>query len=240
MDSDEDEIEFEVEEVTLCGHTLGITTVSHMPLSRLLKLGGNEVSGHKLWTGSTSLCTYLSIDNFSAVKGAQVIELGAGTGIAGMICALKGASKVWLTDHDVQCISHMMSDSERNSIDVEIYRLDWLRPSVDLFAQPGILNRDVPLVIIAGDVLYKSILIQPFFTTAKMLLSAHPNSQLILCHVPRAGVEHPIVVSGAEAQGLSVMACSDQFQELVDEVICPREDIINAHVYIIRLIEAST
>lgn len=235
--SSEDEIEYEPEEFTLCGENLTITTVAMMPLSILSKLGGNnEVSGQKLWCGSVCLSEHLAITGFSKVAGAEVVELGAGTGAAGMLCSRRGAAKVWLTDHDVKCINHMTIDCTENFIsNAEIVRLDWLRPSMDDITGRGGFNKSLPLVLIAGDVLYKSTLVEPFFATVKMLMQQNPESVMHLCHIPRAGVAHEIVVAGGRAQGLDIQKCSDEFRERVDTDLCPIDDINRAHCYEIRL-----
>lgn len=45
--------------------------------------------------------------------------------------------------------------------------------------------------ILAGDVLYKQTLLEPFLGTVEEMLA--PNGRLLLCHVPRAGVTYDIV-----------------------------------------------
>lgn len=232
-----EEIEYEPEDVEVCGQSLSITTVSFMPLSQLMKLGGKgpEVSGQKLWCGSVCLSEYLHLSDFSQVRGARVVELGAGTGVAGMLCARFGAGQVWVTDHDIKCIKHMTEDLARNSIEAGVVRLDWFLPMPTAFISELTARSDLPLVIIAGDVLYKAVLAAPFFTTAKNLLALHPEASLILCHIPRADVRHEYVVQAAQDLGLHVELQSDAFRERVDAELCPKEDVERAHVYVITL-----
>lgn len=45
--------------------------------------------------------------------------------------------------------------------------------------------------VLAGDVLYKHCLLEPFLGTVRDMLA--PGGRLLLCHVPRAGVTHDIV-----------------------------------------------
>jgi dihydrodipicolinate synthase/N-acetylneuraminate lyase/predicted nicotinamide N-methyase len=238
--SSDEEIEYELEDFSLCGEALSITTVAIMPLSVLVRLGGAvEVSGQKLWCGSVCLSEYLALSDFAQIAGAEVVELGAGTGAAGMLCSRRGAAKVWLTDHDQRCIEHMNKDCITNSISgAEVLRFDWLAPSMDLFAARGGLqtsgDASTRLTLIAGDVLYKSFLVEPFFKSVALLLSTRAGSVLYLCHIPRAGVEHDIVVAGAEAQGLDVTRCPDDFRERVRPELCPVDDVNRAHCYEIR------
>lgn len=45
--------------------------------------------------------------------------------------------------------------------------------------------------ILAGDVLYKHVLLAPFLATVREMLA--PGGRMLLCHVPRAGVTYEIV-----------------------------------------------
>lgn len=235
--SSEEEVEYEPEDFLLCGESLTITTVAVMPLSVLARLGGsNEVSGQKLWCGSVCLSEYLGLRSFSQVAGAEVVELGAGTGAAGMLCSRRGAAKIWLTDHDQKCIKHMSADCIHNSIsNAFITPFDWYRPTMAAFTRLGGFDVSLPLVLIAGDVLYQASLVEHFFTSAKMLMEPRLDSVLYLCHIPRAGVEHDIVVAGGEILGFIFQRCSDEFRLKVDTSLCPLEDIDRAHCYEIRL-----
>ncbi len=51
MSSDEDEVEYELEYFKLRCFNIGVTTISYMPLTKLLALNkaSSEVSGQKLW-----------------------------------------------------------------------------------------------------------------------------------------------------------------------------------------------
>lgn len=55
--------------------------------------------------------------------------------------------------------------------------------------------------ILAGDVLYKHSLVEPFLGTVQEMLA--PNGRMLLCHVPRAGVTYKIVEEAFERAGLS-------------------------------------
>eukprot|EP01051_Picozoa_sp_SAG22_P010213 SAG22_NODE_904_length_6586_cov_3.133498_8_plen_317_part_00 len=60
--------------------------------------------GSSVWAASAVLCRWLCSDRrcmyrtLCAVEGKTVIELGAGIGMAGMVCAKSGAKQVLLTD----------------------------------------------------------------------------------------------------------------------------------------------
>ena len=61
MSDSEDEVEYEVEIFSIREYVFHITTVSFMPIERLLDLQshGQEISGQKLWCGSLCVMEYL-------------------------------------------------------------------------------------------------------------------------------------------------------------------------------------
>lgn len=127
------------------------------------------------------------------ISSSNVIELGAGTGVTGMLCKTMGCQNAFLTDHDQRSLDHMVLDLERNDISASVVRLDWFNYDHEAtmrLLQPKEGGEVCPLRIVAGDVLYKNALIIPFFAVITSLLSC-PGSEMLLCHVPRAGVEQP-------------------------------------------------
>ena len=55
--------------------------------------------------------------------------------------------------------------------------------------------------ILAGDVLYKQCLLDPFLGTVRDMLA--PGGRMLLCHVPRAGVTYDIVERGFVQAGFA-------------------------------------
>lgn len=197
---------------------------------------GIEISGQKLWCGSLGVIEYLqSFPDF--VVGKTVVELGAGTGVLGMLCERLGASMVTLTDHDTTSIKHMREDVARNEIsNTHVDVLDWFNPAIP----PHLLSQSdegpqFQLRIVAGDVLYKSVLLDPFFTTVNQLFSLPIEAQFILCHVPRAGVEHEDIIIAARSAGIIL---EEQPAEHWRKGSClayaPPEDTDRARLYIAR------
>lgn len=177
------------------------------------------------------------------VKSANVIELGAGTGISGMLCKQLGCASVFLTDHDQRSLDHMLLDTARNDISANVLHLDWyqydhkatlqlLQPSDDSLSPPS----SSAVRIVAGDVLYKSALIVPFFTVISSLLGSCSGSEMLLCHVPRAGVEQQQVVATCEQYGLSVSRVAhDEWKKgIVVEYSTP-DDYERAELYLIKM-----
>ena len=85
MSSSEEEVEYEEEVFNIREHRFILTTVSFMPLAKLMQLRENqvEISGQKLWCGSLVVLEYL-LDHPDFITKCNVIELGAGTGCIGM------------------------------------------------------------------------------------------------------------------------------------------------------------
>ena len=83
--------------------------------------------------------------------------------------------------------------------------------------------------IFAGDVLYKEELPKLFFATAFALLSKKANSSLWLCHIPRHGVLHNIVVDAAKNAGFVVTTINTKLQRNVEG--CPVDDLERAITY---------
>jgi len=241
-DSESEEVEYDYEIFTISSYTLKITTVAFMPLSKLMlnQSKGVEISGQKLWCGSMGVIEYL-LDNPVGVINHAVIELGAGTGVLGMICKKIGASEVYLTDYDIVSINHMKSDIKTNGFcdadNMNVVNLDWYNPNITEIQQSVNVGK-LPIKIVAGDVLYKHALLEPFMHTVKLILSLCAGSEnryvndMLLCHVPRAGVEHDLVIAAATQQNLTMEEMPpESYKKGSLRLYCPKEDIERAKLY---------
>jgi len=232
-DSDTDEVEYESERFYIGPYTFDITTVSFMPIEKLLELQSEdkEISGQKLWCGSLGVMEYM-LNNPSFVNDTSaVVELGAGTGLFGMLAHKLGAANVILTDHDTRSLDHMKLDCPRNEVDALILRLDWFENDVS----------SIPLVdsnrisILAGDVLYKHHLLDPFFNIVHTLLACSTDGQMLLCHVPRAGVGHEHVIECAQSKGLIINRLhADTWRKGVCVQYSPADDYSRAELYLVK------
>lgn len=249
MSDSDDEVEYETENFIIGEKTFSITTISFLPIQTLMKNREKEkeISGQTLWCGSLCIIHYLSA-NPNLLLNSVVIELGSGTGVLGMTCKVLGAKTVYLTDHDEISIQHMTSDSQQNEVEVNICRLDWFSPDRSIeYINDGLSsfsNNAARLLVLAGDVIYKSALIDPFFDTLIKLLRL-PQSFLnpsvaYLCHVPRAGVRHEDVVMAARERNLVIEEIdilderSTNGSSLLESSClryCPREDLDRAKLY---------
>ncbi|CCX05286.1 putative methyltransferase-domain-containing protein [Pyronema domesticum] len=77
--------------------TYTLTTAPHETLSLRL-VGHNPLWGHHLWNAGIVLSAYLE-QHTELFAGKTVLELGAGAGLPALTCALRGATKVVITDY---------------------------------------------------------------------------------------------------------------------------------------------
>lgn len=62
-------------------------------------VGHNPLWGHLLWNAGRTLSTYLEERADGLIKGKTVLELGAGSGLPSLVCAINGAKQVVVTDY---------------------------------------------------------------------------------------------------------------------------------------------
>lgn len=232
MDESDEEVEYEPEKFHIGNFEFEITTISYLPITKLMGLqqSQSEISGQKLWCGSISVMEYL-LENSHLIQESCVVELGAGTGVLGMLCKLLGAQTVYLTDHDEKSLNHMLSDIQRNKVDANVIRLDWFNPDVKLLDDITSSCTVRELRLVAGDVLYKSALVMPFLALVHRLLAVE-SSSLLLCHVPRAGVDHAHVLQACASVGLIVdVIPPESWRRGACLEYCPHEDVERAQLY---------
>jgi predicted nicotinamide N-methyase len=70
------------------------------------------------------------IGNEDRIRNARVLELGSGTGLAGICCEKYcRASSVTLTDYNAKVLENIERNKELNLSQVRVVRLDWTQPS---------------------------------------------------------------------------------------------------------------
>ncbi|MCJ1472699.1 nicotinamide n-methyltransferase [Lambiella insularis] len=79
------------------------TFVEHTLLSgeqlRLRLVGHNPLWGHLLWNAGQVVSKYLQQHGEELIRGKDILELGAGAGLPGLVSAVLGARKVVITDY---------------------------------------------------------------------------------------------------------------------------------------------
>mmetsp|Transcript_7032 Transcript_7032/g.21412 ORF Transcript_7032/g.21412 Transcript_7032/m.21412 type:complete len:406 (+) Transcript_7032:149-1366(+) len=150
-----------------------------------LEQGGNAKDvGQTAWDGGMVLAKYIehAVEMGSlCLQGKTVLDLGSGTGLVGLVCAVLGANVI-LTDLPGPVTSLMQKNRDRNAHlyeagAVDVMSLDWMKPSdVD-----DVLKRHPKIdLIIAAECIYIEPLVLPLVNTLK--LSAQGGADVLLSH----------------------------------------------------------
>jgi predicted nicotinamide N-methyase len=105
-------------------------------------------TGGDAWKGSWALATLLNLRR-AQLTGKRVLELGSGTGLLGISCALSGACSVVVTDlpYVLPLIQKNISSAVVHDA-VSVFEWDWGNP------RPA-FDSDIPFdIVVAADVVY--------------------------------------------------------------------------------------
>jgi len=121
----------------------------------------------QLWPAATGMCRYLENAYGDALRGARVLELGAGTGMAGVMAGRFGA-RVTLTD-----LPHVLPNLQSN-VDLNLAEVEACGGSLAVQPLRWGVHDDVaefptPDLILASDCVYYDTLFEPLMQTLKWL-----------------------------------------------------------------------
>ncbi|PSC67978.1 lysine methyltransferase METTL21B [Micractinium conductrix] len=142
-----------------------------------------DLIGLDIWPASIALGRYLSAHR-QLVAGQAVLEVGAGVGLVGLLCAQLGAGSVLLTDNEPAVLSLLEGNAALNGQQARcaVLRLDWRRPEAALAAE----QRATWRLVVAVDVLYTSAVAEPLLDT--LLLALHPEGVALVGHQVRRAI----------------------------------------------------
>ncbi|TGZ59049.1 hypothetical protein CRM22_009298 [Opisthorchis felineus] len=140
---------------------------------------GSDVQyGRYTWRCAEALSQYI-VKNCEQVDGRRILELGAGTGLCGLVASLCGASWVTFSDRDHTLEGDLLRSAQSNGItQFDFSILDWEFPTRYWRPRPFDL-------ILASDTLFDKRVYEPFLRTAALLLSSLTNAYLLLSIEPR-------------------------------------------------------
>ena len=145
--------------------------------------------GRTVWKSATMLASFFesnvdtqSIPRLSSIEGLNVLELGAGMGLTGLVLACK-AKRVVLTDHP----SHLEQLEHSYNVNKTLYRdedvvsvcsLNWGEAEREIESSPVLSSLNFDLIV-ASDCVYFEELQGPLFNAIKALLSRNPSATLV-------------------------------------------------------------
>lgn len=117
------------------------------PLEIALAVDASPGCGGIAWPAGQILATYLIQRGTEYLRGKNVLELGAGTGLVGLVAGQLPGTRVWITDQE-PLLPIMQRNVQMNGLTDNVYvaKLDWGVP-----APPSIPKPDV---ILAADCVY--------------------------------------------------------------------------------------
>ncbi|KAL0369895.1 UNVERIFIED_CONTAM: Methyltransferase-like protein 23 [Sesamum angustifolium] len=161
-----------------------------------------EEYGLFVWPSSIILAEYVWQQK-SRFSKANVVELGAGTSLPGLVAAKVGAA-VTLTDNAnrLEVLDNMRRVCNINDVKCRVLGLTW-----------GILDAPVfslcPNIILGADVLYDTRVFDDLFATVTFLLQKSPDSVFITTYHNRSG--HHLIEFLMEKWGLKCTKLLDGF-----------------------------
>ncbi|KAE8665905.1 Methyltransferase family protein isoform 6 [Hibiscus syriacus] len=164
-----------------------------------------EDYGLFVWPCSIVLAEYVWQQR-SLFSGNDVVELGAGTCLPGLIAAKVG-SNVTLTDdaNRSEVLENMRTVCELNKLKCEVLGLTWGSWDESIFSLH-------PKIILGADVLYDARAFDDLFTTVTFLLQSNPGSVFITTYHNRSG--HHLIEFLMVKWGLKCVKLVDGFSLL--------------------------
>ncbi|OQR90337.1 hypothetical protein ACHHYP_05616 [Achlya hypogyna] len=141
-------------------------------------------SGHYVWPAAPALCEYMEANLASLPKG-NVIELGAGCGLAGLVFAqLDPTSRIIFTDHDpgvLKTIEHNVTmQVHREQAVCHTQSLRWGPEGAnEIEAIERIQGNGATDLIVGTDVIYAREIVGLLFWTIDRLLASH--GKFLMC-----------------------------------------------------------
>jgi predicted nicotinamide N-methyase len=171
-------------------------------------------TGLTLWRAAPLLCNHLISNSESLVKNKNILELGAGMGLCGLVAAVLGAAAVFLSDGDSDSLSNMRENLERNvhlipsPARVHSLQLKWGHKLEEFKRKCNLQTSDGCFDLIMGsDIIYVESIIEPLFETVDALLC--PSGSFVLAYA-RRNVKIDCVFRAAEKFGFDWLEPSSE------------------------------
>ena len=175
-------------------------------------LAARGTTGLRVWDTCLHLAYYLSTEGSDLIKGKNVLELGAGTGLLSILCAGPlNASMVISTDGDADVVESIASNAKLNldhlpAVETKLTAkvLDW----TDESSLPEVLQhngKQLPLgVILGADITYDAESLEPLVHIIGALHKIYPKLDIIISTVIRNEDTYASFVSTCAEASFSV------------------------------------
>ncbi|KAF0754284.1 hypothetical protein AaE_005398 [Aphanomyces astaci] len=181
-----------LEKVT-CEFTYGVTSDTDPTprvsvfLSYVQDDPGFVQSGHYVWPAAPALCEYM-VAHFKELPRGNIVELGAGCGLAGLVFAqLDPSSTIIFTDHDpgvLKTIEHNVTKQSHRPKQARCHTqsLRWGPQGANEVDSIDALQGGTKTDLIVGtDVIYAREIVALLFWTVDRLLTSSSEGQFLMC-----------------------------------------------------------
>jgi predicted nicotinamide N-methyase len=173
-----------------------------------------DLTGQVLWPAATYLAQYLS-DHSALLESTEVLEVGAGAGLTGLLCAQMGA-RVVLSDYHPTVLSLLRKNAPLAKGSVSVVALDW--SSADCLADlEGQEASTAYSLIIGSDVVFWPAMIPFLFKTVRLLL--RPDGRFVLGYTQRSELASRLMFEAAALEGFHSQLLAENGAQFIYEFI---------------------
>jgi predicted nicotinamide N-methyase len=199
-----------------------ITTYQLADRNIQVEIETNRIKGiaHQLWPASYLLCQYLETNLLELINNpfeTEIIELGAGVGLSGIVLGILGCQKVTITDLP-EALELITKNIERNQslfpshVTISSKILRWgVQEDYHFFE-----NSSKKLFVLAADCVYWEHLYDPFFRTLEYYITTH-DATVILAHYKRWKKEKKFFTLCSRSFSVSVVYENIEMVPMTDE-----------------------
>ncbi|KAI9795992.1 MAG: nicotinamide n-methyltransferase [Piccolia ochrophora] len=152
-------------------------------------VGHNPLWGHLLWNAGRTVADYLEEHADETVQGKDVLELGAGAGLPSLVCSIKGARKVVVTDYpDADLIENLKqnissSTFQENTPNIHAVGYLWGNPTEVITSYLDDPSAGFDLLILA-DLLFNHSEHLKLLSTVTQTLKKSPEARALVFFTP--------------------------------------------------------
>ncbi|KAK5124689.1 hypothetical protein LTR85_001402 [Meristemomyces frigidus] len=171
------------------------TFVTHRTLNgnelRLRLVGHNALWGHLLWNAGRTLADYLESHSSTLYENKTVLELGAGAGLPSLLCSIRGAKQVVVTDYpDAELIENLRYNIEHCPLlpmppNVAAEGYLWGAPTSSLTSHlPKAEGEGRFDLLILADLLFNHSEHRKLLSSVQQMLKRTPEAQALVFFTP--------------------------------------------------------